>query len=192
MINSNLAGCQDTWSKSGKGNAGAARPRLRQGTEHPGPTNAEVSWRRTSGSIRLQLGGKHVGSLPQTSTDTCRKLLSAGTEKARKNHGKEALGPLSRNFSGLSPDAKHPGWRLSVAGPARRFATVPPIFCRNQLIFYTQASSASAGSRGIITLVQVHEGRIGPRPGRSHCWSFSQLHVSPPNCCLAQIRSKTV
>ena len=86
-------------------------------------------------------------------------------KKAREHPQGKVNFPL-RMIPWLSPDAKHPGWRLrrrarSTMIPIQSSAFLPA--SAGTKLFSNSSSLRYCGSRGIIPLVQVHEGRTGPR-----------------------------
>ena len=70
------------------------------------------------------------------------------------------------DFSQFSPDVEHPGWRLKAAGPeAQRRQAILFRSCPQQreLTMFSNIGFFRRMGPGAMPLVQVHEGRTGPR-----------------------------
>ena len=132
---------------------GLAPPDLRQGGDRPGPALGD----------QVRCGEKATFACCAGVTES---LRASGPRKPG-NHPKGKVNFPSRMIPWLSPDALHPGWRPKDAGPEaqRHQARFPRSskLQRETSWFYHSSIIRYCGSRGIIPLVQVHEGRIGPR-----------------------------
>ena len=121
---------------------GSAPPDLRQGVKPPGPVLGEEGPWKERDNIRLMLG----------ETIVC-GLLDQESQGKSERESKLSLRILPR----LSPDALHPGWRLSAAGPeAQRREDWLPRFLQataGTTFFYPPSIFRYCGSRVLSTLV---------------------------------------
>ena len=95
---------------------GLFAPDPNQGPEDPGPTTGELSWLGKAGKLRLARWGYG-------------KFEGFWSKKAREHSRGKVNFPL-RMIPWLSPDAKHPGWRLrrrarSTTAPSQTSAFFP-------------------------------------------------------------------
>ena len=156
---------KDDFQIKHKGTLGLFAPDPNQGGDHPGPAFGEITWLGKADKFRLTRRGddKFEGFWPK---------------KAREHPRGKVNFPL-RMIPWLSPDAKHPGWRLrrrarSTTAPSQTSAFLPASVGTKQMLQNKQYPRLR--SRRFHLLVQGYRGLNKP-PASSLFFTLHNMTV---------------